>query len=243
MSNLIKETARGYDVLRAEDLLLSSGKVFINGEVNTESMNELLMNLMVLENDDSIESVEMYINTPGGSVHDGLQVFDYVQTMTKPVHTVITGTGYSMGALLFLCSNCGKRSIFENGRLMLHDPSYGTADISGKKPHEIQTQLDKLMETREILAGIISRVTGKSLEDVYEITRDDTYYNSEEALKAGLATDIIHPAGRTTLNTKPVKKAVKTAKTTKKESVKKQSYVTETAGTKSNVKSNKTNNI
>ena len=76
-------------------------------------------------------------------------------------------------------------------RIMIHDPSYSNADMSGKKPHEIQHELDKLNETRQIIAQIISEKTGKTLEEVYEVTANDTYYNAEEALKFGLATEII----------------------------------------------------
>jgi ATP-dependent Clp protease protease subunit len=74
---------------------------------------------------------------------------------------------------------------------MIHDPSYLSNDIGGKKPHEIQSQVDKLIETRNVLARIISDVTGKSIEEILKATSEDSYYNAKEALEFGLATGII----------------------------------------------------
>lgn len=76
-------------------------------------------------------------------------------------------------------------------RLMIHDPSYSHNDIGGRKPHEIQHELDKLNETREVLAEIISEKTGKSIEEIYSVTASDTYYNAQEAVEFGLATAIM----------------------------------------------------
>ena len=194
MSNLIKETSRGYDVMRAEDLLMTSGKVFLSDEVTSETIDELLKNLMVLESDENVKEVSLYINSPGGSVPDGLRIYDYIQSMQTPVTTIVCGTAYSMAAIIFLASNSGRRLIYPSSKCMLHDPSYGSADIGGKKPHELQSQVDKLMETRKTLAEIISKVTGKSLDEVYEITREDRYYNAEESVSEGLATQIIMPS-------------------------------------------------
>ena len=74
---------------------------------------------------------------------------------------------------------------------MIHDPSYSHNDIGGRKSHEIQHELDKLNETRESLAKIIAEKTGKTLEEIYEVTASDTFYSAEEAIEFGLATDIM----------------------------------------------------
>lgn len=76
-------------------------------------------------------------------------------------------------------------------RIMIHDPSYGHLDVGGRKPHEIQHELDKLNETREALAQIIAEKTGKTLEEIYRVTAEDTFFNAKEALEFGLATNII----------------------------------------------------
>ena len=108
--------------------------------------------------------------------------------MKKTVNTVCTGTAASMGAILFLAGK--RRSMLPHTRLMIHDPSFGGGNFAGKKSHEIQRNLDKLNESRETLARIISGKTGRTLDEIYEVTADDTYYNVDEAIEFGLATDV-----------------------------------------------------
>ena len=189
MARIIKETVRGIDIVDLEDELLQSREIFLTGGVDANTTNELIKQLMYLEREDDEAEITLYINSPGGEVTSGLAVYDYMTLMKVPIRTVSIGTAASMGALLFLAGD--KRQMLPHTRIMIHDPSYSNADMSGKKPHEIQHELDKLNETRQIIAQIISEKTGKTLEEVYEVTANDTYYNAEEALKFGLATEII----------------------------------------------------
>ena len=189
MARIIKETVRGIDIVDLEDELLQSREIFLTGGVDANTTNELIKQLMYLEREDDEAEITLYINSPGGAVTSGLAVYDYMTLMKAPIRTVSIGTAASMGALLFLAGD--KRQMLPHTRIMIHDPSYSNADMSGKKPHEIQHELDKLNETRQIIAQIISEKTGKTLEEVYEVTANDTYYNAEEALKFGLATEII----------------------------------------------------
>lgn len=189
MARIIKETVRGIDIVDLEDELLQSREIFLTGGVDANTTNELIKQLMYLEREDDEAEITLYINSPGGEVTSGLAVYDYMTLMKAPIRTVSIGTAASMGALLFLAGD--KRQMLPHTRIMIHDPSYSNADMSGKKPHEIQHELDKLNETRQIIAQIISEKTGKTLEQVYEVTANDTYYNAEEALKFGLATEII----------------------------------------------------
>lgn len=144
---------------------------------------------MYLERQDNSKEVTIYINSPGGEVISGLAVYDYISMMKAPVRTVCTGTAASMGAILFLAGE--RREMLPHTRLMIHDPSYSHNDIGGRKPHEIQHELDKLNETRAALAKIIAEKTGKSLDEIYEVTASDTYYSAEEAIEFGLATGIM----------------------------------------------------
>lgn len=189
MARIIKETVRGIDIVDLEDELLQSREIFLTGGVDANTTNELIKQLMYLEREDDEAEITLYINSPGGEVTSGLAVYDYMTLIKAPIRTVSIGTAASMGALLFLAGD--KRQMLPHTRIMIHDPSYSNADMSGKKPHEIQHELDKLNETRQIIAQIISEKTGKTLEEVYEVTANDTYYNAKEALKFGLATEII----------------------------------------------------
>lgn len=188
MSNVIKESVRGTELIPVEDMLFCQNKIFLVEEVNVETTNRLMKQLMYLENSGSTDEITLYINSPGGDVVSGLALYDYIKIMQRTVNTVCTGTAASMGAILFLAGE--KRSMLPHTRLMIHDPSFGNGDFSGQKPHEIQRHLDKLNESRSTLAQIISEKTGKTLEEIYTVTADDTYYNVEEAIAFGLATDI-----------------------------------------------------
>lgn len=189
MANILKETVRGIEVVRIEDELLKNREIFLVDEVNAESSNDLLKQLMYLEKEDCTQEITLYINSPGGEVISGLAVYDYISIMKAPVRTVCIGTAASMGAILFLAGR--KREMLPHTRIMIHDPSFGHHDISGCKPHEIQNELDKLNKTKQNLATIIAEKTGKSMEEIYKVTAEDTYYSAAQAIEFGLATGII----------------------------------------------------
>lgn len=189
MANILKETVRGIDCIRLEDEFLKDREIFLTEEVNAQTSNELIKQLMYLERQDSESEVTIYINSPGGEVISGLAVYDYIGMMKAPVRTVCIGTAASMGAILFLAG--AKRQMLSHTRLMIHDPSYSHNDIGGRKPHEIQHELDKLNETREALARIIAEKTGRSIDEIYKVTADDTFYSAQEAIDFGLATEIL----------------------------------------------------
>ena len=98
------------------------------------------------------------------------------------------GDTASMGAIIFLAGK--KREMLPHSRILIHDPSYGHLDVSGKKPHEIQRGVDSLNKVRETLAEIISEKTGKSLDEIYDITVEDHYFTADEAIEFGLANGI-----------------------------------------------------
>ena len=189
MANILKETVRGTDCIKIEDELLSRREIFLTEEVNPETSNELIKQLMYLERQDSGKEINLYINSPGGEVISGLAVYDLISLMKSPVRTVCTGTAASMAAILFLAGE--KREMLPHTRLMLPDPSFGGGSIGGKKSHELRHELEKLDEVREALAKIIAEKTGRPLEEIYDVTSDDTFYSAEEAITFGLATGIM----------------------------------------------------
>lgn len=203
MSNLVKEpcvvleSSRGFETVSLKDQMLSdSREIFLTEDVNAESCNNLIMQLMYLDRTGSDEEVTLYINSPGGSVTDGLAVYDVISLLDAPVKTVCMGTCASMGAILFLAGD--RREMMEHGRIMIHDPAFGGKhEMGGKKPHEIQAELDDLNRCRESLARIISERTGKPLEEIYKVTANDTYFDAQEAVEFGLATGIIKKGGKT----------------------------------------------
>ena len=186
MAGIIKETVNGINVVLVDDELLAKRKIFLTEQVDAETSNELLKKLMYLNEADSEARITLYINSPGGDVYSGLAVYDFIKLMKAPLKTVCIGCASSMGAILFLAGD--EREMLPHTRLMIHDPSYGRLDVGGKKPHEIQQEVDSLNKTRESLAEIIADRTGRPLDEVYKITANDTFFDVKEAIEFGLAT-------------------------------------------------------
>lgn len=187
--NLMKETVRGIELIPLEDELLNKRELFLIDEVDTRTTSALIMQLKYLDSVDPHAPITLFINSPGGEVYSGLALYDVIKAISAPVNTVCIGTAASMSAIIFLAGR--KRQMYPHARLMIHDPAYGSGSIAGRKSHELKHQLDKLNETREALAKIIADATKKSLDEIYEITAEDTYFSAEEALEFKLSTGII----------------------------------------------------
>ena len=193
-ARIIRESSYGYHLIPIQDEMLSHREVELVGEVDSDTVNALIRQLRYLQCENPEAPITLYINSPGGSVTDGLAVYDVIRLIDAPVKTVCMGTCASMGAILFLAGD--KREMMEHGRIMVHDPAFGgNHDIGGKKPHQIQSELNDLNRCRESLAKIISERTGKSLEEVYQVTANDTYFSAPEAIAFGLATNMIRKGG------------------------------------------------
>lgn len=189
MSNIIFESARGYDVIRLEDVFLRERKIFLCGNVDSANVNELIKQIMYLDSVSENDEITLYINSPGGSVQDGLALYDALRLVKAPIKTVATGMAASMGAVLFLAGD--KREMLPHSKLMIHDPSFGSLNLGGKKSAEVRQLLDDLNNCRELIASIIAKRSGKSIDEIFEVTKNDTYYTAHEALKWGLATAVI----------------------------------------------------
>lgn len=191
MSNprVIKDTHKGIQLVELEDELMCSREIFLLESVTPESSANLFKQLRFLEEQDNTLPITLYINSPGGDVNSGLAVYDYIKSMKSPVNTVCMGLAASMGAILFLAGN--ERSMFEHTKIMIHDPSYA-GDISNKKPDSIEKLFKSLTDTRNVICSIIADVCNKPLDDIFEITKEDSFFNAEESLEFGIATKIIN---------------------------------------------------
>lgn len=188
--DIIKETSRGIQKFALEDAMLEKREIYLTGAIDEQSASSLLKQLMYLEYE-SNEPVTMYISSPGGAVTSGMAVYDYIRLMHSQVNTVCVGIAASMAAILFLAGS--ERMMLPHSKVMIHDPSFGGGmSMSGQKPHEIQEKLNDLIETRKMLADIIVEQTGMPRKKVLNLTKKDTYFSAEEALKAGIATQILN---------------------------------------------------
>ena len=182
---ILHESSRGIDSYTAESSLLSKRVLFFTEEVNADSCNRLIEYLLYLDMDKPGEEITLCINSPGGEVVSGLAAYDTMRMLNSPVRTVCIGTAASMGSILFLAGD--KREMLPHTKIMIHDPLI--AGLSGaKKALELEKEAAQLMETRAITAGIIAQRSRRSLEEVYEKTREDCYLTTEEAVAFGIAT-------------------------------------------------------
>ena len=187
--NILEETSRGIQSFSIGDLMLRNREIFLAGNIDDFFAVETIKQLMYLDHK-SNEPVTLYINSLGGSVMSGMAVYDYIRLMKSPITTVCAGTAASMGAILFLSGS--RRLMLPHSKVMIHDPYFsGSSAIVGQKPLELKEKLDDLMETRKILAEVIVEQTGMSKQQVLNFTKKDTFFNARQALKVGIATDIL----------------------------------------------------
>ncbi|MDE7178673.1 MAG: ATP-dependent Clp protease proteolytic subunit [Lachnospiraceae bacterium] len=186
--NIIKESSEGTTYCPIQDELFSKHRsVEVVGEITRESVYSLILQLRYLHHADPEKEITMYINSPGGSVTDGLALYDVMEGISCPIRTVCVGMAASMGSLLFAAGN--ERDILPHAKVMIHDPL--TTGIKGNAL-SVEEASRRLMETREITASILAGHTGHSIEEVYEKTKTDSYFSAEEAVAWHLADRIIH---------------------------------------------------
>lgn len=185
--SIIKETANGTTYCPIQDELFSAHRsVEVVGEITKDSVYSLILQLRYLHHADPEKEITMYINSPGGSVCDGLAMYDVMEAVKCPIRTVCVGMAASMGALLFAAGNT--REMLPHAEVMIHDPLI--TGISGSAL-SVEESSRRLMNIRQTTAEILADHTGHTLEEVYEKTRQDSYFNAKEAVAWGLADRII----------------------------------------------------
>lgn len=191
MSNVIYESVRGMQAIPIEDAFLRDRKIFLTGEVNDESCNKIIKQLMYMEGEDNTSPIIFFIDSPGGSVAGGLQVYDTIRLMKSPVKAVVTGIAASMGSIILLACEKENRLMFPSSRIMIHDCSFGNRNIAGLKPFEIEQELKQLKNINNKLLSIISERTGKTMKQVAKVTMNDSYFDPKEAIAFGLVSKVV----------------------------------------------------
>lgn len=186
LPNVIRETVNGYFLTSIRDEMFKRREVDCKGEIDRETVNDLIAQLLQLEHEDPDEEITLYINSPGGSVVDGLALYDVMQSISCPIRTVCIGMAYSMGAILFVAGD--KRDMLPHSKIMIHDPL--VTHIEGSAL-QVQTQSQKLLEVRKATNEILARHTGKTIKQIEAKTCQDSYFTAKEAVKFGLADNII----------------------------------------------------
>ena len=187
---VIEQTARGERQYDIYSRLLLDRIVFLGTEVNDTVANLLIAQMLFLEQSDAEAPIHFYINSPGGSITDGMGIIDTMNYITCPVSTICIGMAASMGSALLCAGEKGKRFATPNAEILIHQPLIGGGGLSGQAT-EIKIHADHLVRTREKLNKFLSDRTGQSIETIERDTERDHYMTAQEALEYGLIDGIM----------------------------------------------------
>ena len=184
---VIEQTGRGersYDIFSR---LLNDRIIFLGEEVTDVSANLIVAQLLFLESEDPNKDIQLYINSPGGSVTAGMAIYDTMNYVKCDVSTICMGMAASMGAFLLAGGAKGKRFALPNARIMIHQPLGGARGQST----DVQIQAKELLRIRQMLNEILSQRTGKSMEQIEADTERDNFMSAAEAVEYGLVDKVI----------------------------------------------------
>ncbi len=187
---VIEQTAKGersYDIFSR---LLKDRIIFLGEDVNATTASLVIAQLLFLESEDPDKEICLYINSPGGSITDGMGIVDTMNYIKCPVSTICVGLAASFGAVLLANGEKGKRFATPNAEILIHQPLIGGNGIAGQTT-EIKIQADHMIKTREKLNKLLSDKTGQSIETIERDTERDKWMTAEEALQYGLIDGIM----------------------------------------------------
>lgn len=189
---VIEQTSKGersYDIFSR---LLKDRIIFLGEDVNATSASLVIAQLLFLESEDPDKEISLYINSPGGSITDGMGIVDTMNYIKCPVSTICVGLAASFGAVLLANGEKGKRFATPNSEILIHQPLIGGqgGGISGQAT-EIKIHADHMIRTRAKLNKLLSEKTGQTIETIERDTERDHYMTAEEALKYGLIDGIM----------------------------------------------------
>lgn len=180
-----RDGEKAYDVYTR---MLKDRIVFLTGQVAEEMSNHLIAQLLLLESQNDKAPIIMYVNSPGGSVTHGMAIYDTMQYIKSPIHTIILGQAASMASLLACAGE--KRYITTNSRHMIHQPLGGA---SGQAT-DVLIHANELLRWKEVLTGIYQTHTGQPLEKLQQDMERDNYMTSQQALDYNLVDEIVSKA-------------------------------------------------
>ena len=188
---VVEQTIRGERSYDIYSRLLQDRIIFLGGEIDDDTANLVVAQMLFLEGDDPDKDIFLYINSPGGSVSAGLAIYDTMQYIKCEVSTICIGLAASMGAFLLAAGARGKRRALPNAEIMIHQPSGGAQG----QATDISIHAEQILRIRERLNEILSARTGQPVEKVRLDTERDNYMSAEQARAYGIVDEII-PARR-----------------------------------------------
>ncbi|MGE5480465.1 MAG: ATP-dependent Clp endopeptidase proteolytic subunit ClpP [Chloroflexota bacterium] len=184
---VVEQTSRGERSFDIYSRLLKDRIIFVGGQVDDYMANLIIAQLLFLSSEDPTKDINLYINSPGGSVSAGLAIYDTMQFVKPDICTICMGMGASMAQVLLCAGAKGKRYALPNARILLHQPSGGTQGQSA----DIEIYAREILRMRDNLYQIIARHTGKSIDVIKHDADRDNYMTAEEALDYGIIDRIL----------------------------------------------------
>lgn len=188
---VVEQTGHGERCYDIYSRLLKDRIILLGTPIDDDVANLIVAQLLFLQAEDPKKDIDLYINSPGGSVTAGLAVYDTIQILSCDVKTYCIGQCASMGAVLLAAGTAGKRFALPHSRIMIHQPWGGMQGTAA----DIEIQSKEILRLRSMLNNILSRHTGKDLKKIECDTSRDYFMSAEEACKYGLVDEVIH-AGR-----------------------------------------------
>ena len=187
---VVEQTSRGERSYDIYSRLLNDRIIMLHEDVNPASSSVIVAQLLYLESQDPEKDISLYINSPGGSISDGMAIFDTMQYIKCDVSTICMGMAASMGAFLLSAGTPGKRFALPNSEIMIHQPLIGGGGISGQCT-DIKIHSDHLVRTRQKLNELLAKHTGQPLEVIERDTERDNYMTAQQAADYGLIDKVI----------------------------------------------------
>ena len=184
---VIEESGRGERAFDIYSRLLRERIIFLGEPVTSDSANRIVAQLLFLEAEDPEKEIFLYVNSPGGSVYDGLGIFDTMQHIKPDVHTVCVGLAASMGAFLLNAGAKGKRSSLRHSRIMIHQPLGGASGQAS----DIRIQADEILFLKDRLNRELADRTGQPLDKIQADTDRDFFMSPQQAMEYGLIDNVI----------------------------------------------------
>ena len=191
---VVEQSARGERAFDIYSRLLKERIIFVGGAIDDHLANLVIAQLLFLEREDADKDIDMYINSPGGSVTAGLAVFDTMQLIKPDVATICAGMAASMASILLTGGAPGKRYALPYAKILIHQP---WVQQVGGQASDVEIAARDLIATRKMLAGIYEKTTKKPAEQILKDIDRDYYMTSEEARDYGLVDQIFSKAMRT----------------------------------------------
>ncbi|MBR2088444.1 MAG: ATP-dependent Clp endopeptidase proteolytic subunit ClpP [Oscillospiraceae bacterium] len=187
---VVEQTSRGERSYDIYSRLLNDRIVMLHEDVNSASASVIVAQLLYLESQDPEKDIALYINSPGGSITDGMAIYDTMQYIKCDVSTICIGMAASMGAFLLNAGAPGKRFALPNAEIMIHQPLIGGGGISGQCT-DIKIHSDHLVRTRQKMNELMAKHSGQPLEVIERDTERDNYMTAADALAYGLIDKVI----------------------------------------------------